>query len=137
MLLRAVAFGAATGGRTFAPLVALALTRPTPTAPRATALLLGGGELVADKLARTPSRTEPSGLLARAVTSGIGAGVLTRRAGADPYLPVVVAAITAIGAAYAGRAYRGWIADRGWPDLPAAVAEDAWSWGLAMAAARD
>lgn len=136
MVLRSAALGAATGGRTFAPLVALSLTGSTPAGSRAAVLLVGGAELVTDKLAKTPSRTEPSGLLARVVTAGIGAGVLSRRAGAGPYVPVAVAAITAVGAAFAGRAYRRWVADRGWPDLPAAVAEDAWSWGLALAAAR-
>lgn len=136
MLLRAAALGAATGGRTFAPLVAVSLTRPTSTAPRGAVLVLGAAELVADKLPKTPSRTEPAGLVARAVTAGVGAGVLARRSGTDPYAPVALAAITAVTAAFTGRSYRGWAAQRGWPDVLAAAAEDVWSFALALAAAR-
>ncbi len=148
-LLRTIALGVATGGRTTAGITAVTLTagRREPRGGGALGLLAGprahvvvpvlaAGELVADKLPKTPSRTEPGGLLARAVTAALAAAALAERAGRSARFPAVLAAGTAVGAAYAGRRWRAFAQSRGWPDPAAAVAEDLTAAGLAWAAVR-
>ncbi|GGM01088.1 hypothetical protein [Nakamurella endophytica] len=82
--------GAATGGRSFTGLAALALAAPadaprqpdrTLDKPWARAVLVAAavGELVADKLPRTPSRLAPPVLVGRLVNAAVCGLVLARR----------------------------------------------------------
>jgi uncharacterized membrane protein len=91
------------------------------------------GEYFGDKLPKTPSRTEPIGLISRIVFSGFVAFLL-----AQPLLlnPVVAAAVGGIGAVVG--AYAGWfvrtrsVAALKCPDLPVALLEDAIAVGLSI-----
>lgn len=143
-LLRASVLGAATGGRTTAGVTALALTAG-PDAPsgalgrpaaKVLVPLLALGELVGDKLPATPSRTEPAGLVGRAAAAALCGWTTAGRTHDAPAVPVVAAAGAALATSYAGAAYRGWCARRGWPDWPAAVLEDVIAFGAAAWAAR-
>jgi uncharacterized membrane protein len=107
--IRSFAIGAATGLRTMSGPTAVGMGtgwgRILP--------LLALGELIADKLPSTPSRTIPAALAAR-----MAGGALAGIAGA-------------VGAAYAGSAYRKF-ASRYVPPIIAALLED----GVAIAVAR-
>lgn len=145
-LFGAVALGAATGARASLGPAVLALG-PRPRSPRRlgavvqspwgrrVSVLLVGLELVGDKLPTTPSRLAKEGLAARFAAGLVAAGAPTRPP-ATRVLHGVLAGIGVAAGAYGGSAYRVWVADRGWPDLPAAVLEDLAAIGLARVAAR-
>ncbi len=94
------------------------------------------GELIGDKLPQTPSRLEPQGLGARLVLGGAGGAALAWRAGAHPLLGALAATAGVGAGAVGGLRMRQAVAARGWPDLPAALAEDAAALGLARTAGR-
>ncbi|SHG99841.1 hypothetical protein SAMN05443575_3052 [Jatrophihabitans endophyticus] len=90
---RSVLAGAATGGRTFTGLAALAVTTPrgareqpdatlAEPAVRAAVSLAALGELAADKLPQAPSRLSPAGLPGRVLAAGACGAIVARRAGA-------------------------------------------------------
>jgi len=129
--LRAATAGASAGLRTLtAPAVTLA------AAGNQWAWLVGAaaaGELVMDKLPATPSRLRPVGLGGRIVSGGFCGAALALRDEEAPWLRgALCGALAAVAAAFAGNRWRKAAADRGWPDLPAALAEDA----LALLSAR-
>jgi uncharacterized membrane protein len=130
--VRALAAGASAGSRTF---TAPALTLEAGGSVWAgAAFLAAAGELVADKLPVMPSRLRPGGLIARFVSGAFcGAAVAERNAGTRP-LGFVLGALAAGGAAWLGAGWRRFVAERGWPDFPAAIAEDAVAYSLARAA---
>ena len=141
-LLAAAAAGVATGMRstigvgalveTASPGLPAALTR---TPARIGAGVAVAGELVGDKLPRTPSRLDPPGLLAR-VVMGAAAGAVLARAASRPMLPAaLVAAGAAVVGAKVGHDVRARASQRV-PPLVAAVAEDAIACTLAFVAAR-
>jgi uncharacterized membrane protein len=86
--------------------------------------VLAAGELVSDKLPRTPSRKVPIQFIGR-----VGSGALCGAAigaSSDALLPgLVVGAIGAIAGTLGGAAARGHLAARFGKDLPAALIEDA------------
>lgn len=142
LLLRSAALGTASGLRSQMGLAALALLRPatgragTPVA-RGAIGLAAAGELVADKLPMTPSRTAPGPLFGRLVCGAMAAGTLARRA-SGPLLPAVaVGAVTAVLGAKLSHDARAHMAERVGADLPVALGEDALAAGLALVAARD
>jgi uncharacterized membrane protein len=137
ILLRSLAIGVASGMRSSLGVTAPGLFRPGAGANPATArrVLAIWGELVSDKLPKTPSRLEPPGLAARFVSGGVGALVLARRAGAPPVVPLLAGLAGAAVGAYGGAAWRRWAAARR-PDWQGAVVEDAVGIGLAVAACR-
>lgn len=96
------------------------------------------GEMIGDKLPRTPSRLSPAGLLPRLAFGAFAAAALNSRR--HDGLPLAVAAsvgaAAALGGSYAGARWRRAVRDRGRPDWPAAVAEDACAVALAYAAVR-
>jgi uncharacterized membrane protein len=104
--------------------------------------LLGiGGELIVDKLPKTPSRLAPPGLAARFLSGGAGAWQLANRAGAAPktrWAAVAVGVGAAAAGSYGGAAWRRAAAggSGGRPDWQGALAEDAVALGLAAAASR-
>ncbi|WNI14361.1 hypothetical protein [Actinacidiphila sp. ITFR-21] len=106
----------------------------------AVAATAAAGELVGDKLPNTPSRLGPAGLLPRIVLGAFAATALADRAGRGRRTAIPLPAAAAIGAAaafggaHAGARWRRAVADRGLPDWPAALAEDAVAAALAWAA---
>ena len=143
VLVRAALLGAATGGRSMAGIAAVALTTPPGADPAwlgsrwgrigATAAALG--ELVGDKLPTTPSRLEPLPLTGRIMFGAVTGFLLSQREGRPSGAPVLAAAAGAVGGAVLGRAWRARAQRRGRPDLPAALAEDAVVYAVALAAA--
>ena len=128
---RAALLGLGGGLRSFAPAVALALHDRGPLAgpARFIALGAGAGELIADKQPQMPSRLSRRGLTLRLGFSISGGHELAGWAGAG------VAAAGALAAAVAGSELRTLVRGRR-SQLAAAVAEDAMSYGLVLAATR-
>lgn len=96
-------------------------------------ILLAVGELIADQLPSTPSRTAPPGLIARMVTGGLcGAGI----AGAGSQLLVIGALLGIVGAligAFGGhRARTGLVKALKVPDLVIATLEDIVAIGVGL-----
>jgi len=128
--LRALGIGAAAGSRTF-------------TAPAATlqaggnvwaglAMLAAAGEYVIDKLPKTPSRLEAAPFLGRLVSGGLCGGAVAARNDGSRAGGIVAGAIGAAAGAWLCAHGRAFVAERGWPDLPAALFEDAYAICLAQ-----
>ncbi|PJI94808.1 hypothetical protein [Luteimicrobium subarcticum] len=141
---RALAVGAAAGSRASLGFTApLRLTgRPALAAVHALGVV---GELVGDKLPMAPSRLDRGGPVVRAVAGAVGGAtvaVAARRAD-DALGAGHVAFAAALGAAaslagtYGGATWRRFVAERGLPDWPAALAEDAVALGLARVGLRE
>jgi len=93
--------------------------------------LLAIGELVADKLPKTPSRKVPVQFGTRVLTGAIaGAGI--GAVGPGLVLGAVLGAVGAVIGTYAGAAVRGRLAAAFGRDLPAALAEDVVAVGGAL-----
>ena len=138
LLVRTLALGLATGGRS-----SLAIGAPLVTSHevahtinrRVMAMLVVGGELIADKLPGTPSRLAAAPLTARLVAGAVGGTLLARRASTGPALPALLGTTGAAAGTYAGAQLRTWASARRYGWL-AALAEDlGWS-ALAVWAAR-
>ncbi|TQS44064.1 DUF4126 domain-containing protein [Cryptosporangium phraense] len=133
VVLRSFVVGVVTGGRSMTGLAAAAGSGgdglPKPLAWLAgggrRAVLLGAlGEIVADKLPGTPSRLAPPALAGRVVVGAVAGLLVASRAGRNPVVPVLVAGAGAVAGSVAGARWRAYAADRGWPAVPAALAED-------------
>jgi uncharacterized membrane protein len=84
------------------------------------------GELIADKLPKTPSRTAPLGLTARTVLGAGSAAALAVSAQTALTLAVVAGAIGGVVGAFAGYNVRHTVVTKlGLPDFMVALAEDA------------
>ncbi len=100
--------GAATGGRSFTGLCAVALTSDADEGflgrplVKALVTLAAAGEWVADQSPRTPSRLGPPGLGARIVLGGASAGLLARRHRTAPLPQAAIGVGAAVAAAVAG-----------------------------------
>ena len=147
-LVQAACLGAVAGMRSMgAPaLVSAHLTRDGHTPPPAlmqsplkwlasptTALVfkvLGAGEIVGDKLPKTPSRTDPGPLFGRALFGGLCGAALCLDEGESPVLGAALGAVSAVASAFAFYHLRHSLTyDIGLPDLPVALAEDALAYG--------
>lgn len=149
-LLRPLLLGVVTGSRSQLGLAVLAWAAPPDRHdPRALRVLrsrparlalaaAAAGEVVADKLPATPSRTSPPSLGGRLAIGGLVGALAVGRA--DRRTTALAAATGVLGAAagsYAGAAYRQAATARtGTPDLPWALVEDAAAAGLAAVALR-
>lgn len=133
--------GLAAGARTSLGIAGIAVGSRRPGDPAPSALLrtrggrlvaagLVAGELVGDKLPQSPSRLEPGGIGARVVCAALGGAALPAPGQGGRASAAVVAASAAVVGALAGYRWRTLVADKNWPDLPAALAEDS----LALAA---
>lgn len=137
--LRAAALGVATGARSTLGLTALALTIPGPgwgrrrttwihgPWPGRIAVLACAGELLGDKLSRTPSRLEPAPQLARLALGGLSGGLLAHRETRSPVrtaLGVIGGVSGAAAGTHLGAAWRSWAGERCDGDLLGAVVED-------------
>lgn len=65
-------------------------------------VLLALAELIADKLPSTPSRTQPSGLIARFLTGGLSGAAVAVSGGSSLALGAVLGAVGGIAGAFAG-----------------------------------
>jgi uncharacterized membrane protein len=128
-LVRSVALGAAAGARSLTPLAMLALRRGG--ALRAVTAAGALGELVGDKLPGTPSRLQQPQLTGRIAAGALVGALLARQHGRPVLTSALAAGAAALGASYAGAAWRKYQ-----PGIPAALAEDAAAVGLAWAATR-
>ena len=153
LVARSLALGLAAGARASLGLAApvlgpapasrrgepAAYVRRPPASLRTVAVLAVVGELVGDTLPATPSRLENHGPDGRAVSGAAGGLLLARRRRA-PVAGTLVAAAAGVAGAVAGTgvgaAWRSAFARRGWPDLPAALAEDVVALALATWAVR-
>jgi uncharacterized membrane protein len=75
-------------------------------------------------------------LASRALTGALSGYTLAQRRRVPVILPTLVGAAAAVAGSFIGVKWRRYAADRGWPDLPAALAEDAVVLGLAALASR-
>jgi uncharacterized membrane protein len=83
------------------------------------------GELVADKLPRTPARTAPVGLIARAVTGALSGAALSLSGGKGLAIGALLGAAGGIVGAFAGyQIRRGLVMQTKLPDFVVAVVED-------------
>ncbi len=136
--LRAVLLGVATGSRSTLGLTALVLGSPHPRRGRPSwtgsrwaksiAVLACTGELVGDKLPRTPSRLAAAPQAIRLALGGVAGGFLAHRDGAAAGRTVINTVAGVAGAAagtYGGAWWRGRADARFGRDLPGAVIEDA------------
>jgi uncharacterized membrane protein len=138
--VRATVLGLATGSRSSLGLAALAATVTKPGGPGTkrswvdnpwlarAALLACAGELIGDKLPKTPSRLEVAGLVPRLVLGGVGGAVLAHREGKDARQSAAAGLLGSAGAAigsYGGAAWRRVSTGRLGRDWPGAVLEDA------------
>jgi uncharacterized membrane protein len=131
---RAALLGVATGGRSALGLGAPALTGPGTTRGKKLAAVAAlAGELVTDKLPRTPPRTDRGALAARLASAAGGAGQLAGREGANAALPVLAGIAGSAAGSFGGLASRRWASSRV-PDWQAAVAEDLLAVTLALLA---
>jgi hypothetical protein len=131
-LIAATLLGLGGGLRSFAPPVALAIHDRGPLAgpARFIAFGAGAGELIADKQPNMASRWSPRGLTLRLGFSSTGGSELGGWTGAG------LAAAAALASAFAGSRLRVKVPGRP-AQLAAAVAEDALSYGLVLAAVRN
>ncbi|RKS68024.1 hypothetical protein CLV35_3931 [Motilibacter peucedani] len=138
--VRALALGAATGGRSVAGLAALARSRDdlgplSGSAGRVALTLAQLGEGVGDKLPMTPSRLAPPALTAR-VVAGTAGGLLLARSERQAYpVPALLGAVGALAGSWAGARWRAVTGSRV-PDWASALVEDAVVVALATWAAR-
>ncbi len=90
------------------------------------ALLLAAGEIIVDKLPKTPARTKPGPLAARAISGALCGALLGSARKKSPWLGALYGAIGAVGATYAAYHLRQAVKENlHVPDAVVALAEDA------------
>ncbi len=150
LLARAGLLGVVAGLRSQLPTAVLAARGLAPsggplaplrtTAGRRSAYLAAVGEMVADKLSATPSRTSTGPLVGRVVSGGVAAAVLAASTGSRRgglVLPAIIGAAGGWVGSWGGfTARRALVAATGLPDPAVAVAEDLVAVGLAAVAVR-
>lgn len=107
------------------------VTAPASTLRPTSALLVNGlrlgalAELVIDKLPFTPPRTALPVLAIRVLTGALSADTLARRMRASRPASIAIGAAGALAGTYLGYELRRYLThERGWPDVPVALAED-------------
>lgn len=138
--VRSLLLGALSGARSMTPLAMLGLYRgrgsldggwkdwPVLRSPVGRAALVAAaiGELVGDKLPRTPSRMKPLPLLARVGTGAVsGAALGTLRGAGGWRRSAVLGAVGGVIGSYAGSSLRQGGTATGLPDMVFALIEDA------------
>jgi len=87
--------------------------------------LLAVGELIGDKLPKTPSRTAPGPLLARLTLGGLGGSICATALNGPGLEGVLLGVVGALVGTFAGFMVRRDVVQKlGCPDWPIAVAED-------------
>lgn len=127
----AALLGAATGIRAMGGLAILATSEAPPRgsplrepAVRATVLAAAAGEVLADKVAHLPARTEPGPLLGRMGLGALAGGLAARWTGRPTVAAALVGAGAAAATAWAATTVRGAFARSYLPDEWPALAED-------------
>ena len=92
--------------------------------------VLAIGEMVNDKLPRTPSRLAPPGFIARIVTSAL-CGLATGLSGKGMIVGLVAGIMGAVAGTFGGAKARSLLARKFGHDLPAALLEDVVAIGIA------
>jgi uncharacterized membrane protein len=147
-LVRVGLIGAATGCRSQSGIAALALTQPgTPN--RGLSRILGGargralyasgavGELVVDKLPKTPSRLEPAGVASRLGFGALAGAMLGERLESNVAVAAALGAAASVATTYGGAWWRRTSSRRFRKDLPGALVEDLVAANLARLAVTD
>ena len=97
--------------------------------------LLAVGELVADKLPKTPNRTDPPALIMRGISGAFAGAALSGRERNEKIKGAVLGGLAAVGAAYGMYYLRAWLVKKtGVPDAVVAIGEDAIALTLALKA---
>lgn len=104
---QALLLGVVTGMRSALPLALL--TRDGPPALRRATVLAAAGELVGDKLPRTPSRTAAGPFGGRVVLGALAGGVVHRRGGLGVARGALLGAAGATAGTLAGYHARAWL----------------------------
>jgi uncharacterized membrane protein len=130
-LLPCALLGCAAGMRTFMPVTAAAWRLRAHARPTRVLTVVAIGEFAFDKLPQAPSRLDPSGRVARVVTSGIAGASLAGPPGAAA---ATLTAMVMTPVAYRARRRLGRGGDR--PDWLVGAAEDLLAVGVAAGAAR-
>jgi len=131
LLGRIVVLGAVAGLRSILPLALLAwLAPPVPWLSAFWARWLFGlapaGELVTDKLPRTPSRLNPGPLFGRLVLGGLVGGLSVVPTQTPVWLGALIGAFAAAAGSFGGNKLRALLGTKsGKPDLWIALLEDA------------
>lgn len=87
--------------------------------------LLAVGELVADKLPKTPNRTAPLGLIARLVTGGVSGACITAAGGQGVFPGALLGAVGGVVGCFGGyQARTRLVKALGTPDIYVALFED-------------
>ena len=87
--------------------------------------LLAAGELVADKLPKTPNRTSPLGLIARVVTGGLSGACVASAGGQGALLGALLGAAGGVAGCFGGyQARTRLVKTLGKPDIYVAIIED-------------
>lgn len=87
--------------------------------------LLALGELVADKLPKTPNRTAPLGLIARVMTGGVTGACITAAGGQGALLGGLLGAVGGVAGCFGGyHARQRLVKALGAPDIYVALLED-------------
>ncbi len=93
--------------------------------------ILAVGELINDKLPKTPSRKAPPSFIVRIISGGL-TGATIGAAGDSLVLGLILGAIGAVAGTLGGAAVRGKMAAAFGRDLPAALVEDAAAIAIAV-----
>jgi len=139
--LRSALLGACTGLRSQLGLAAVVVgpeSHRVPSVLRTRAAKrivasLAGGELLLDKYAKAPNRTDPPGLVLRFALGAGSAGLLARSEQEPPGPAACIGAISALGAAFGGFVARRRLS-AALPPIAVALAEDALAMTLATLA---
>lgn len=104
--------------------------------PVSTALAVAAlGELIADKLPKAPSRTDPPALIMRGISGAFAGAALSGTHRNDRITGAVLGGLAAIGASYGMYYLRAWLVKKtGVPDAVVAIGEDALAVTLALKA---
>jgi len=131
LVLRSLALGAVSGLRTMTGVTAVFRSGRW----RVLLPVMALGEYVVDMLPKTPARTEPGPLAARAIAGALCGAGMASDAGGNVPLCAATGSAGAIGAAYIGVAFRTWSVGR-LPPVFAALLEDAVAIAVAATAVR-
>lgn len=99
--------------------------------------IAAAGEVIGDKLPNTPARTQPGAVVGRMASGALCGAALGRSAGRGARSGAVVGALGAVVGSYAFYYLRRELTQRGLPDLPVALAEDALALGGGAAVLRE
>jgi uncharacterized membrane protein len=93
--------------------------------------LMAIGELINDKLPKTPSRLIPPQFITRIVTGAL-CGIAIGTSGSEPVFGLIAGLIGSVAGTFGGAKVRGFLAKLSGRDLPAALLEDLIAIGITL-----